>query len=164
MKASLSSPNGQAFLAERRLGSLYARQMDIKDWVRNARKAKGWTQQQLAERLARTKANIGHWETGKHEPSIEQLDHISRLTGHPLPALGARPTAAPMPTAPPPPSASNGKPFSEPTKEEMAFLDDFRVLFDTDREHYRREIAEKATQMRSHMEKFMGKFKGKEKP
>lgn len=64
--------------------------MDIKDWVLAARKHKGWTQTQLGEQLGRTKGNVGHWETGKHAPSIEQITQISTATGYPLPALGAR--------------------------------------------------------------------------
>lgn len=64
--------------------------MDINDWVVAARKHKGWTQTQLGERLGRTKGNIGHWETGKHAPSIEQLSQISTETGFPLPALGTQ--------------------------------------------------------------------------
>lgn len=63
--------------------------MAIKDWVRAARNHKGWSQTQLGEAVGRTKANIGHWETGKHAPSYEQLVLISQQTGYPLPAAGA---------------------------------------------------------------------------
>lgn len=67
--------------------------------------------------------------------------------------------------APPPaPSSPSGKPFSAPTDDELAFLDDLRVLLDSDREKYIHEIAVKAMQMRAHMEKVMGSIKGKEKP
>lgn len=68
--------------------------MDIKAWVLAARTHKSWTQAALAEKLGRSKANIGHWETGKHAPSLEQLGQISTLTGYPLPELGARRDAA----------------------------------------------------------------------
>lgn len=61
----------------------------MKEWIRAARKHKGWTQEQLGEAIGRTKANVGHWETGKHAPSIEQLSQISVLTGFPLPPIGA---------------------------------------------------------------------------
>lgn len=80
--------------------------MDIKEWVREARKSKGWSQQELGERLSRTKANVGHWETGKHKPSFEQLAHISRVTDYPLPSVGAshpndRPGSTQSPDPPP---------------------------------------------------------------
>lgn len=62
--------------------------MDIKDWVRAARDHKGWSQKQLGEVMSRTKANIGHWETGKHEPSLSQVLQIAKETGYPLPTFG----------------------------------------------------------------------------
>lgn len=71
------------------LAWLYNEGMNIRDWVRAARAHKGWTQTQLGNAVGRTKANIGHWETGKHSPSTEQLVQISIATGHPLPPMGA---------------------------------------------------------------------------
>lgn len=62
--------------------------MDIKDWIKAARTHKGWTQQQLGEAVGRTKANVGHWETGKHEPKLDLIEAISRETGYPPPSLG----------------------------------------------------------------------------
>lgn len=62
--------------------------MDIKDWIKAARTHKGWTQQQLGEAVGRTKANVGHWETGKHEPKLDLIEAISRETGYPPPAFG----------------------------------------------------------------------------
>lgn len=62
--------------------------MEIDKWIRAARAHKGWTQQQLADVVGRTKANVGHWETGKHEPGMDQLAAISHATGHPLPRIG----------------------------------------------------------------------------
>lgn len=59
---------------------------------------------------------------------------------------------------PPAPSAPTGA-FSALTADEMAFLDDVRVLLDSDREHYRSEIALKAAQMREHMEKLLQTMK-----
>lgn len=64
---------------------------------------------------------------------------------------------------PPPPSAP-GHPFRAPTEDEMRFLEDVRNLLDTDREHYVKEIAAKADQMRAHWVKIMSDLKGKEKP
>jgi transcriptional regulator with XRE-family HTH domain len=68
--------------------------MDLKDWVKAARKSAGLTQEQLGEKLGRTKANVGHWETGKHEPSFDQMRRISEVTGHPMP--GATPALEPL--------------------------------------------------------------------
>lgn len=68
------------------------------------------------------------------------------------------------PSPPPAPSEPNGEAFKAPTPEELAFLNDYRVLLDADREHYRREIAAKAKQMNEHMARLMGNIKGKEKP
>jgi phage repressor protein C with HTH and peptisase S24 domain len=62
--------------------------MDIKDWIKAARAHKGWTQQQLGDAVGRTKANVGHWETGKHEPKLDLIEAISRATDYPPPALG----------------------------------------------------------------------------
>lgn len=62
--------------------------MDIKDWIKAARAHKGWTQQQLGDAVGRTKANVGHWETGKHEPKLDLIEAISRATGHAPPAFG----------------------------------------------------------------------------
>lgn len=73
--------------------------MDFNDWVRLARKHIGWTQAELGEQMGRTKANIGHWETGKHAPSADQLVQISQLTGYALPEMGApKPRPAPEPS------------------------------------------------------------------
>lgn len=62
--------------------------MDIKDWIKAARAHKGWTQQELGDAVGRTKANVGHWETGKHEPKLEQIHAIAKHTGYSLPAFG----------------------------------------------------------------------------
>lgn len=71
--------------------------MDMKQavasWVRSARQQAGLSQGDLGTRLAlelrnergNTKANISHWETAKHSPSLEQLMAISRITSVPLP-------------------------------------------------------------------------------
>lgn len=57
---------------------------DVQEWIAAARKKKGWTQTDLGERMGVTKANVSHWETGKHDPSFLQLLKIRDLTGHPL--------------------------------------------------------------------------------
>lgn len=65
----------------------------LADWIRGARKAAGYSQDELGAKLALelaeergyTKANISHWETRKHSPSLKQLIAISKVTGCSLP-------------------------------------------------------------------------------
>lgn len=59
--------------------------MELKEWIKKARASKKLTQQQLGDVMGRTKANIGHWESGKHSPSYEQVLEIARIAGIPLP-------------------------------------------------------------------------------
>lgn len=60
----------------------------IGSWVAAARKHKGWVQEQLGDAMGLTKANISHWETGKHEPSFGQMLKIRDLTGYPMRDVG----------------------------------------------------------------------------
>lgn len=65
----------------------------IAAWVRQARKHADLSQEELGAKLAFdlggdrgfTKANVSHWETRKHQPSIQQLLAIAKVTGHLLP-------------------------------------------------------------------------------
>jgi Zn-dependent peptidase ImmA (M78 family)/DNA-binding XRE family transcriptional regulator len=41
--------------------------------VRLARKRRGWSQQELAERLDRTQTAVSYWESGKRKPDIDDL-------------------------------------------------------------------------------------------
>ena len=59
--------------------------MELKDWVRHARKHKGMTMAQLAEAIGRSKSNVGLWEAGNHSPSYAQVLQIAAETGFPLP-------------------------------------------------------------------------------
>lgn len=52
--------------------------------VRDARRAAGMTQQQLAERLDTTQSVISRWERGHDEPRISTLAAIARVTGRRL--------------------------------------------------------------------------------
>jgi SOS-response transcriptional repressor LexA len=61
--------------------------MELRDWIRVARKAAGLTQGQLGEKLGLTKGNVSAWETGKHAPSYEQMLKICKISGIPLPAV-----------------------------------------------------------------------------
>ncbi|WP_382203118.1 LexA family protein [Hydrogenophaga defluvii] len=76
--------------------------MDMGDWIKDARSSKGWSQDGLGKVIGCSKANVSHWETGKHTPSLQQLHDISVATGFPLPPLGAAPTASHVSSLPAP--------------------------------------------------------------
>jgi phage repressor protein C with HTH and peptisase S24 domain len=65
----------------------------IAEWVKEARKTAGLSGESLGAKLAlelgvlrgHTKANISHWETQKHSPSLQQLMAIAKITGKALP-------------------------------------------------------------------------------
>lgn len=73
--------------------------MELKDtiahWVRDARKSAKLSGEELGAKLAlelktergHSKGNISHWELGKHQPSIQQLLAISKITTIPLPEV-----------------------------------------------------------------------------
>lgn len=76
-------------------------------------------------------------------------------------AHGKLPKMATALPVPPPAPASPLGPFGLVTPEEQRFLDDFRTLMDSDRERYKAEISDKATELRKHMENLMLNFKVK---
>ncbi len=45
----------------------------------NVRRAKGLTQEQLAERLAVSRTNISRWESGKLMPDIDTIKRLSQI-------------------------------------------------------------------------------------
>lgn len=65
----------------------------IAEWVKQARTEAGMSGAALGAKLAlelgtergHTKANISHWETQKHSPSLQQLMAIAKVTGKGLP-------------------------------------------------------------------------------
>ncbi|MBP6897322.1 MAG: helix-turn-helix transcriptional regulator [Pseudacidovorax sp.] len=59
--------------------------MELKDWVKAARKRRGWTLAELGEFMGRSKSNVGMWESGTHQPSYAQILSIAAVTGFPLP-------------------------------------------------------------------------------
>jgi phage repressor protein C with HTH and peptisase S24 domain/DNA-binding transcriptional regulator YiaG len=79
-----------------RLDFLYPARMEIKNWIRSARKKADLTQEQLGERLGVTKGNVSAWENGRHEPSYAQIQEISVVTKCPMPDSqpGIPPTTA----------------------------------------------------------------------
>ncbi|AJC22649.1 LexA family protein [Pandoraea pulmonicola] len=62
--------------------------MDIAQWIRASREAAQLKQEELAERLGKTRGNISAWENGRHEPSYSQILEIARLTKHAVPIPG----------------------------------------------------------------------------
>ena len=61
--------------------------MKLHQWIKAARESANLTQDQLGERLDRTKAMVSHWETGKNEPAYSTLLKIAQTTNYfkPLP-------------------------------------------------------------------------------
>lgn len=47
--------------------------------LKTMREAKGWTQDEVAQRLNVTRGAVGHWERGKNEPSYDMLIRLARL-------------------------------------------------------------------------------------
>jgi phage repressor protein C with HTH and peptisase S24 domain len=66
----------------------------IAQYVKEARKHAGLTGADLGAKLTlelgtdrgNTRANISHWETGKHSPNLEQLIALAKITGKALPS------------------------------------------------------------------------------
>jgi transcriptional regulator with XRE-family HTH domain len=141
-------------LAHTGLENIYYVAMEIKDWVRAARANKGWTLQQLGEQLGRTKANVGHWETGKHSPSYVQLLKISDLTGLPLPGSVQLQHLALGPLTAEEPPAQYGSGLLEDLNDLLPEdADRFRAELEKHAklvEQLRAEIHARAEQMRRH--------------
>lgn len=70
-----------------------------------ARKAKGLTQEQLAEAMHCSRQAISHWETGRSQPDVDTLAHLTALLECDL--LHNAPT-------PPPPQTETDLPLQKP--------------------------------------------------
>ncbi|TBR13362.1 MAG: transcriptional regulator [Lysobacter sp.] len=55
--------------------------------VRELREAQGWSQGELAERLAVSRQTINAIETGKYDPSLPLAFRIARLFREPIEAI-----------------------------------------------------------------------------
>lgn len=55
--------------------------------IQSARKAKGWTQKELADRLDLATGTVQQYELGKRSPSIDTLQAIARLLSTSVDAL-----------------------------------------------------------------------------
>lgn len=62
--------------------------MDIGEWIKASREAAGLKQDELAERLGKTRGNVSAWENSRHEPSFGQILEIARITKHAIPIPG----------------------------------------------------------------------------
>jgi transcriptional regulator with XRE-family HTH domain len=61
---------------------LYSFEMGFKERLTEARKAKGLSQEALGEALGgQAKQTISHWETGRYEPSIVQIQRLCEVLG-----------------------------------------------------------------------------------
>ncbi|MDR5802156.1 helix-turn-helix transcriptional regulator [Caballeronia sp. LZ001] len=73
----------QAFLSQRKIDNLYNSEMSKNDplgtLLKDARWKRHLTQQQLADAMDLTRANISAWENGLHRPNIKQLFRLSKL-------------------------------------------------------------------------------------
>jgi transcriptional regulator with XRE-family HTH domain len=61
------------------------------------RKQRGWTQQQLADRIGAKRSLIGAYEEGRAEPKLETLRHLAVALEVPLDALLNGPEGQPLP-------------------------------------------------------------------
>lgn len=59
----------------------------MKNLVRERREAKGWSQAELAERLAVSRQTVNAIETGKYDPSLPLAFKLARLFGEPIESL-----------------------------------------------------------------------------
>lgn len=59
--------------------------VEIKEFVRKARKKLELSQEKLGEQMGCTKQNVSSWERGVHHPSYAQLRELSDRSGVPMP-------------------------------------------------------------------------------
>ena len=55
--------------------------MSVQSKIKDARKTKGLTQKQLADRLGVTQATVGQYETNKQPPKLSTLFKIATALG-----------------------------------------------------------------------------------
>lgn len=55
--------------------------------VRELREAQGWSQGELAERLAVSRQTVNAIETGKYDPGLPLAFRIARLFGRPIESI-----------------------------------------------------------------------------
>ncbi len=62
--------------------------MELKERIAQARKAKKWTQKDLADALKVNLKNVSRWELGSSAPSFEAATHLATTLGVSLDFLG----------------------------------------------------------------------------
>ncbi|MBB5462909.1 XRE family transcriptional regulator [Paraburkholderia sp. Cpub6] len=85
IKYRFARPESKEKRDPNRLDFLYPPRMEMRNWIRSARKKADLTQEQLGEKLGVTKGNVSAWENGRHEPSYAQIQEISVVTRCPMP-------------------------------------------------------------------------------
>lgn len=58
--------------------------MELGEKIKNARKNKKMTQQQLAELLNTSKSTISKWENNQHQPNIVDATNLAEILGKPI--------------------------------------------------------------------------------
>ena len=53
--------------------------MTLAERIKYARIARGLTQEQFGERLARSRVAVHYWDNGKNSPPLVMLEHINQL-------------------------------------------------------------------------------------
>jgi transcriptional regulator with XRE-family HTH domain len=53
----------------------------IESWIREQRKARKWTQADLARKLPENPGTVQHWESGRRAPTRKDCDRIARVFG-----------------------------------------------------------------------------------
>ena len=89
------------------------------------RTARGWTQQDLADRLNTKYQTIGHYETGRREPDIDTIFRLCDVFGCSADYLLGR----------------SDLPDPQLTADEAALIQSYRALSETGREFIRHSIA-----------------------
>lgn len=110
----------------------------IAKWIKAARDHAGISGEQLGAQLAlelgnergNTKANISHWETQRHQPSLAQVLAISKITGVKLPEeLNTYLSEAPLGETEIPKSRNTDfYALNWNSSREIAMLSEFRML------------------------------------
>lgn len=59
----------------------------MRNLIRERREAQGWSQAELAERLAVSRQTVNAIETGKYDPSLPLAFKLARLFDEPIEAL-----------------------------------------------------------------------------
>jgi len=53
--------------------------MSTGNWIKDARKTKGWTQIQLAKKIGTSSSLISQWETGKFNPGAKYNSRLEEV-------------------------------------------------------------------------------------